>query len=149
VASPQTEVKLTVGTRTYTLVHNLYAWAVAQRELSRPGVVPKLEEIRAAIGEESAIHIIATFYGMLQARHPQVATLQQASALLEEAGPAGVKALLNAMGVATPDPKDVAELEEAADRARPQAAQSDGASTTKTRRAGTGAGKNSRRAASA
>jgi len=135
------EASFTHGGRTYQLRLSLHAWAVAQDALTKNGQVPSFDEISDRVRQESILHVIAIFYGMLQEKHPEIQTMQQASEILQASEGVGAMAFAKAFGLQRPDPKDVQELKEAEAKADPLKAHP--------KRSGTGAVPISKRAASA
>lgn len=122
------------GKRRYTLVLNMYAWAETQDALAKRGrKVQDRVEIGRRMAAGSTKHVIAMFFGMLQEHHPEIETLAQASALLEEVGSPAVEAMGLAMGLSQADLADAQELLEGAgkdaDQADPLDAQDEAATT--------------------
>lgn len=120
------EGALVVDGKTYTLVLNTFAWAQTQDALTRISINPDvqpLEEIELKIVQQSALHMIALLWAMLQTHHSeQFRRVQDAGALIDCGGMAVSIAMLKAMGLSAPDPADVKEIEEGRKK-NPQTAQ--------------------------
>lgn len=124
------ESSIEFGDEKYTLVISLYAWALAQDALTRPGNVPSIEEIVGKLQNGSSLVAYAVFWAMLQDRHPDIETIDQAANVLHRCGEAGGKAMMNAIVAMNPDPADQKELNDGANppKARAKKGRGTGAS---------------------
>lgn len=138
MANPeQGEVQFTHQGKRYTLVMNTMALAKLQRLFNTKDqqgrdVIADIQEIDRLIKARSLEHIVGFFWAALQKYHPEIATTDDAAALLDVAGAAAASALMEAAGLGSIDPKDL----EALARGNPPMAQT-------TRKAARGRGANS------
>jgi hypothetical protein len=114
--------------RTFTLTVNFHAWALTQDALVKRGKVPTIEEIQVNLQKGHELTGIALFWASLQKHHPNIDSLDAAATLMEQAGADAAMAMLDALGIARPDPADIKELEL---KANPPAAQPAKARKTK------------------
>lgn len=118
----QGAVSFVYSGRRYTLKHNPMVWAEAQDVLARGGRKPEdIDAVQRKFLEGREKYAWAVFYGLLQAHHPEIETLDQAITLLQDAGQAAVDAMLQAFNVSKPDPADVKELNEGTNPPQAQA----------------------------
>lgn len=121
--------------RTFTLKINFHAWALTQDALTKrvrvpqrgmpPRIdvqVPTIEEIQADLERGHELTGIALFWAALQKYHPEIETQEAAADVMEEAGAEAALCMLDALGLARPDPEDIKELELKA-KANPPSAQ--------------------------
>lgn len=95
---PATALLMAPNGTVYTLVGGLLAWAHAQDVLSRDGRVPTFDEIQKGLAAGHLLSVIAMFWGLLRAHHPDVSQ-EQAAVLLESCGEDGSRALLQALSL--------------------------------------------------
>lgn len=105
------EATFSVGEKTYTIVVDTTAWAVAQNELSKGADVPAMELMTARLSANHMMTILAVFYGSLQKHHGRVVQDQRtATGIFERSKGAAAEALAKAIGLSAPDSEDLKEL---------------------------------------
>lgn len=104
------------GGRRYTLALTHLAWAAAQRSVGLvDGKALGRKELLQRIAQGFDLEGYALFYGMLQRHHSDIASLEEASVLMEAVGATAVDAMRLAMGLSAPDQRDLKELSDGQD----------------------------------
>lgn len=127
------EIRLEVGDRTYRLVLNTNAMAIAEGAISTPTHDVFWDELWAKATKGSVRHLRALLFGMLQKFHPEV-TLAGVGRLIDELGGlVGLAQVLSeAMAAASPEPSDLQTVRGSAAPADPPTARAGtGASSTR------------------
>lgn len=111
------EVDLTINDVTYTLVVKTQALMAWQRYFETKDGRPAVDVLFKALGDGSIEHAVALFWASFRKYHPEV-TFDRAVSLMDDLG--GLPAaqdVMAAFGEAnTPDPADVAEIEDGVPR---------------------------------
>jgi hypothetical protein len=122
------EVEQPDGTmKTFTLVLNFHAWALAQDRLTEGIEVPQVEILITRLQRRHLMTAIAVTWAALQKKHPEIDTLDKTTDLMEDSKGESARALLKALGWSMADAADVAELTEAT---RPNEAQDEATSVS-------------------
>lgn len=105
------EVSVDIGGKTYTLLVNMHAWALAQDALTKGDAVPGLDMLSKRLSSGHMLSIIAVFWAALQQYHAdEVLTIRHATTLLEKSEGKAAEALVKAVNQSGADKADLREL---------------------------------------
>lgn len=105
------EATFQIGEKTYTLLVDALAWAVAQDALSKGAKVPTMELVTERLNAQHMMTILAVFYGAMQRHHGLDAPdIRRATEVFVRSKGAAASALGDAVIRSAPDHKDLEEL---------------------------------------